>query len=131
LNVVAGRLVMAAPEGTAGLIPGNGSTCFVSDTTLLGTVTSCTQAGWASTHNGWGVVGTVNGKTVVQGVVPDSVTRVEFAFSGAAPAAVVLNADQAYSEVFSTEPVKITWYTGGLIVGQTAFEAGTPRAYFN
>jgi hypothetical protein len=131
LNIHEARLAIATPEGAAGLIPGKGSICFVSDTGLLGTVTSCTPDGWAAAHGGWGIVGTIKGRTIVQGVVPDHVTRVVFDFRSGASAAVTLNAEHAYSETFTSEPVKMSSYAGELTVAQTAFGTATPRAYFN
>ncbi len=68
---------------------------------LLGTVVGCTPYGWAATHGGWGIMGTVNGETLVAGVVPDTVSKVEFR-SGqavATPAHLGIRADKAIARL--------------------------------
>ncbi len=130
LNINESRLLIRAPEGTAGLIPGNGATCFVSHTAVLGTVTSCSEAGWASAHGGWDIVGTIGGKTIVQGVVPDRIDRVVFGFSTGPPTTVTLNANHAYSGELTTEPVTRATYAGGVLVERTPFGSGTAGTYF-
>jgi len=97
---------------------------------VLGTVTSCSEDGWASAHGGWGIVGTVGGRTVVQGVVPDRIDRVVFGFSTGLPTTVTLNANHAYSEELTTEPVSRATYADGALVEQTRFGSGSSGTYF-
>jgi len=129
LDVNAARVVVTGPEGAAALIPGDGHICFVSDTSLLGAVTSCIPSGFASTNGGFGIVGTIGNTTLVQGVVPDGVTGVQFGFASGSTAAMVLHADNGYSQVLDSEPVSMTYFAGARIVAQRDFRPGTPRGY--
>jgi hypothetical protein len=76
-------------------------------------------------------VGTVRGKTIVQGIVPDDVTRVVFSFPDGSERAVSLNEEHAYSESFASEPTGIVQYSGATVVLQNAFgRSGTQGSYF-
>ena len=123
------RLLVSDSSSTAGLIPGTSEICFVSVSDLLGTVVGCTPYGWAATHGGWGIMGTVNGETLVAGVVPDTVSKVEFRSGQAVATPVALGKEQAYSQVLPTAPSSMVWVSGAQVVRQTNLTASRMSAY--
>jgi hypothetical protein len=112
LDLTTTRSVVAGPDGTAGLIPGPGVLCFVSNSDLLGTVTSCLPPDWAASHGGFGFVGAIGDSTLIQGVVPDGVTSVQLEFPNAAPKSLPLNSDNAYSTIVTSQPSALSTYSG-------------------
>jgi len=109
LDLAAVRLVLATPDGVAGLIPGNGVLCFVAVTTKMGAISQRVATGWAGTHDGFGFRAKTGGYVLLQGIVPDDTIGVQFTDSNGRATSVALSADNGYSEVLDAVPVKVTY----------------------
>jgi hypothetical protein len=131
LDVSSARQIISTPEGSAGLIQGTNTLCFVSVCRALGTVGECVPEGWAAQHQGLGIVGKLaDGGGLAQGVVPEGNTQSEFADSTGAKTRVSLNSDGAYSAVMPTTPVSVTFRSSnGETVEQPLPGAGRPTSY--
>lgn len=109
LNLGDARRVLSNHDGFAGLIPGNGTLCFVSYTSALGTSSVCIPPGWAAKYGGFGTVGSVGQVILVQGVVPDNVVAVQFTDAYGSATYADLNLNHAYSQFLKTRPVHMTY----------------------
>lgn len=122
LDLAAARTVYQGTDGTAGLIPGTGVLGFVSSSTVLGTVSSCLRADWAEQHGGFGFVGAVGDKTLVQGLVPDGVTSVKLGDADGSTQDLALNSANAYSSIVQSTPSALMLYSGTELIRRTDLE---------
>jgi hypothetical protein len=120
LDLSATRSVLVDRDGTAALIPGPGVLCFVSNSDLLGTASSCLPLDWAASHGGFGFVGGVGDSTLLQGVVPDDVTSVQLEFPDGSSQPLPLNSDNAYGTVVTSQPSALSFYNGSSLVRRAA-----------
>lgn len=120
LDLSAARSVFSGPDGTAGLIPGPEVLCFVSNSELLGTVSSCLPPEWAASHGGFGFVGGGGGTTLVQGLAPDHVTAVHLTLAGGAIQSLPLNGANVYSASVASAPSQLSLYSGSRLIRRTA-----------